>query len=106
VLLFPSKEEVYGQFASRQLGDLSGPVIEELGQRGIEYLDLVPVFRERARAGGALFLEVDGHPTALGYALIAESVRENLVQHAAEYGLDLGLYTSVAAADDESSGAR
>lgn len=98
VLLFPSKEEVYGQFASRQLGDLSGPVIEELEQRGIEYFDLVPVFQERVRDGRALFLEVDGHPTALGYALIAESVREHLVQHAAEYGL--------AAADDESSGAR
>lgn len=90
VLLLPSKEEVYGQFASRVLPDLSAPVVAELERRGIDYFDLGPAFRERARDGQALFLEVDGHPTPRGYALIAEAVREFLTQNAAKYGLDVG----------------
>lgn len=90
VLLFPSKEEIYGQFTGHELPDIAAPTIAALQQRGIEYLDLGPVFRERARErSGALFLEVDGHPTARGYALIAETVHAYLRQNAARYGLDL-----------------
>jgi hypothetical protein len=88
VLLLPSKEEVYGQFASEPLPDLAAPTITELERSGIDYFDLGPVFRERAKDGRALFLEVDGHPNARGYALIAEQVTEHLRQNAAKYKLN------------------
>ena len=88
VLLFPRKEEVYGQFLDEELPRLSDPVIAELERSGIDYLDLGPVFREQALEGGALFLEVDGHPTSLGYALVAQVVNDYLIKHESELGLD------------------
>ena len=88
VLLFPRKEEVYGQFTDEELPCLSTSVTTELKNGGVQYLDLGPVFRERALEGKALFLEVDGHPTALGYALIAHKLNEYLMQHESEFNLD------------------
>jgi hypothetical protein len=69
------------------VSDPSGPLREELGKSGINYLNLTSVFRERAVAGEKLFFEVDGHPNAAGYALIADAVVNHLKQNAAKYGL-------------------
>jgi hypothetical protein len=41
-------------------------------------LDLTPTLQERARAGEALYFEVDGHPNAAGHHRIAERVRAAL----------------------------
>jgi hypothetical protein len=49
---------------------------------------LVRVTGRHAEAGEALFWEVDGHPNAQGYAVIAEVVLAHLQEHAARYGLD------------------
>jgi lysophospholipase L1-like esterase len=89
VLLFPSKEEVYGQFAERDLPDLdlATPTRNELTAQGIDYFDLGPILRERARNGLALYHEIDGHPNARGYAVIAETLRDYLTESASKYGL-------------------
>ena len=88
VLFFPSKEEVYLPVFGEAAANLAAPFLPELDKRGIAYLDLGPHFRQRAAAGETLFWEVDGHPNARGYALIAEVVLAHLQEHAARYGLD------------------
>jgi len=87
ILFFPSKEEVYLPVLGEKAADLAAPFIPELHQRGITYLDLGPAFRERAAAGDTLFFEVDGHPNARGYALIAETVLAYLQTSAQQFGL-------------------
>jgi len=87
IVLFPSKEEIYGQFVGRDYPWLSGFFIAELKKRGINYLDLAPMFRERALEGRALYHEVDGHPNIQGYQLIAETISTHLDQNAAKYGI-------------------
>jgi hypothetical protein len=88
VLFFPSKEEVYLPVFGDTAADLAAPFLPELGRRGIAYLDLGPHFRQRAAAGETLFWEVDSHPNAQGYALIAQVVLAHLRSHAASFGLD------------------
>jgi hypothetical protein len=87
VLFFPSKEEVYLPVFGDPAADLAASFLPELDRRGIAYLDLGPHFRQRAAAGETLFWEVDGHPNARGYALIAEVVLAHLQERAARYGL-------------------
>ena len=87
ILFFPSKEEVYLPILGEKAADLVAPFAPELEIRGIPYLDLGPSFRDRAAAGEQLFFEVDGHPNARGYALVAEVVLAHLKQKAREYGL-------------------
>ena len=77
LVLQPSKEEVYS-LRDRALPDPARPLREALQQLGIDYLDLGPIFRERAAAGRRLFFQVDGHPNAAGYALIAKAVLHDL----------------------------
>ena len=81
VLFFPSKEEVYLPVFGQAAADLASPFLPELDKRGIAYLDLGPHFRQRAAAGEVLFWEVDVHPNARGYALIAELVLPHLREH-------------------------
>jgi hypothetical protein len=88
ILFFPSKEEVYLPVLGEEAADLAAPFIPELHARGIAYLDLGPDFRKRAAAGEKLFFEIDGHPTARGYALIAEVVLTYLKAHAQQFGLE------------------
>ena len=87
VLLQPGKEEVYLPLLGEAVPDPALALRRELENSGIDYLDLTPNFRERARAGEKLFHEVDGHPNARGYALIAEGVRSYLKANATKYGL-------------------
>ena len=63
------------------------PLRVKLGELGIRYIDLLPDFRTRAAKGEVLFFEVDGHPNARGYALIAELVLAHLKENAKKYGL-------------------
>lgn len=74
VLLQPGKEEVYLPLLGQPMTEPSEPLRRELENSGIQYLDLMPAFRQRALAGEKLFQEADGHPNVRGYALIAESV--------------------------------
>ena len=70
------------------VANLAAPLRSELEKRGLAYLDLGPHLRQHAAAGETLFWEVDGHPNARGYALIAEVLAAHLQKHAASYGLD------------------
>jgi lysophospholipase L1-like esterase len=89
VVLQPSKEETYLPLLDGTIADPGAPLRAELKARGIEYLDLLPAFREHAVAGAKLFYEFDGHPNAEGYRLIAEQVLAHLESNAGEYGLRL-----------------
>ncbi len=87
VLLLPTKEDVY--FPLR--GDTAPPVLppfaSELEKRGIPHLDLTAPMQEEARKHQRLFFEVDGHPNAAGYRIIANAVLANLHQNAGKYHL-------------------
>jgi len=87
VLLLPTREEVYFPLLGDRSPNDSGPFGIEFEERGIRFLNLTRAFQERAREGKQLFFEVDGHPNALGNALIAEVVLAHLRDNAELYGL-------------------
>jgi hypothetical protein len=78
VVLLPSKEEVHLDFLGVTPPDPARDLRGALQEHGVDHVDLVPLFRERAAAGSRLFFEEDGHPNAEGYALIAEGVVRHL----------------------------
>jgi GDSL-like Lipase/Acylhydrolase family len=88
VILQPGKEETYLPLVDGTTTDPGAPLRAALEVRGIEYLNLLPVFREHAKAGANLFFEIDGHPNLKGYRLIAEEVLAHLEGNAERYGLD------------------
>jgi lysophospholipase L1-like esterase len=87
VIFLPGKEEAYLPLLDGDVPDASRSLRQELAALEIPYLDLVPLFRDRAAKGEKLFFEADGHPNARGYALIAEGVISHLKSHGAQYGL-------------------
>ena len=78
VLLVPTKEEVYLPLLDEQPPPATAPFAAHFDATGLPYLDLTPDFQARAREGERLFFEVDGHPNAAGYRLIAEVVLDHL----------------------------
>ena len=87
VLLFPTKEEVYLPLLNEPTPEAVRPFVTELERLGIPILDLTPGFQEVARDDIALYFEVDGHPNAAGYRLVADIVYEHLRDNAKTYGL-------------------
>ena len=78
VVLVPTKEEVYLPLVEDQAPPATAPFAAQFEEDGLPYLDLTPPFQARAREGERLFFEVDGHPNAAGYRLIAEVVLDYL----------------------------
>jgi lysophospholipase L1-like esterase len=78
VLLVPTKEEVYLPLLDENPPPGTAPFATYFAQAGIPYIDLAPHFQAAAREGRKLFFEVDGHPNAAGYRLMAEVVLEHL----------------------------
>lgn len=74
VLLVPTKEEVYLPLVDEPSPPAAAPFAAQFASDGVPYLDLTPYLQARARAGERLFFEVDGHPNAAGYRVIAEAV--------------------------------
>jgi hypothetical protein len=96
VLLMPTKEEVYLPLLDKPAPALIENLRPALEAQHIPYIDLTPYFQARARATGPLFFEVDGHPNADGYRLIADVVLDYLNEHGAVYGLgDRQLHQSI-----------
>ncbi len=87
VLLFPTKEGVYLPLRDEVPPQVLAPIAQALRERGVPVLDLTVPLQDEARKGRKLFFEVDGHPNAAGYRVIAEAVLSHLQQHAQEYGL-------------------
>jgi hypothetical protein len=87
VIFQPSKEEVYLPLLGESTPDPEAPIREALDSRGIDFLDLTPVFRQQARDGQRLFFEIDGHPNRAGYRLIANEVLAHLKKKALAYDL-------------------
>ena len=83
----PTKEEVY----LPRLGQQPLPLVESfervLTKRGIDSLNLTPELRAHAGDAQPLFYEVDGHPNAEGYQLIARVVADHLQEFGSSYGL-------------------
>jgi lysophospholipase L1-like esterase len=78
VLLMPTKEEVYLPLVGEEPPPATAPFAAQFEEDGLPYLDLKPYFQARAREGERLFFEVDGHPNAAGYRLVAEVVLDHL----------------------------
>ena len=78
VLLVPTKEEVYLPLVDEEPPPATAPFAARFEEDGLPYLDLTPPFQARAREGERLFFEVDGHPNAAGYRLIAEIVLDRI----------------------------
>jgi lysophospholipase L1-like esterase len=78
VVIQPSKEQIYTPLLGETVPDPNPPLIEALTQLGIDYLDLTPVFQERAKAGEALFFQSDTHPNRKGYGLIAQEILNHI----------------------------
>jgi len=57
---------------------ISNLVREFCESRGIEVVDMTPVFRQKALEGEQLFFEYDTHINALGHRTIAETLAERL----------------------------
>jgi lysophospholipase L1-like esterase len=87
VLLMPAKEEVYLPLAGEPAPTLVDAFKTPLQARGIPFIDLTPCFRAQAANSPPLFFEVDGHPNAEGYRLIARVVTEHLRKRGGMYGL-------------------
>jgi len=75
-VLFPCKEEVYLPPLGYDTPQPVPPFATLFKQRGWDFLDLTPLFQERAAQGDRLYFEVDGHPDELGNRVVAEAVLE------------------------------
>lgn len=79
VVLFPSKEELYGAGAIPGLLQPVQVAREELAQRRLPYLDLYPRFQETASAKAAFFPR-DMHLNAYGHQLVARILADTIRQ--------------------------
>jgi hypothetical protein len=78
VVLVPTKEEVYLPLLGAEPSPAISSFVKEFEATGIPYLDLTPGFQARARLQERLFFEVDGHPNAAGYRLMADLILDHL----------------------------
>ncbi|HET6468640.1 MAG TPA: SGNH/GDSL hydrolase family protein [Geminicoccaceae bacterium] len=77
VLLVPTKELVYLPLVGESAPDPLPAFAAELERQGISFLDLTPPLQTEALER-AVYFEVDGHPNALGYRIIADAVLARL----------------------------
>jgi lysophospholipase L1-like esterase len=86
VLLMPTKEEVYLPLLDERPPPATAPFVAQFEEDGTPYLDLTLHLQASAREGHRLFFEVDGHPNATGYRLIAQVVFDHLRRYAETSG--------------------
>ena len=87
VVLQPNKEQIYLPVLGEPVQTPEAALKLGLERLGLDYLDLSPIFRQRAQQGEQLFFAVDGHPNQRGYQLIAETVATHMGQRMSQYGL-------------------
>jgi lysophospholipase L1-like esterase len=86
-VLLPGKEEVHLPLLDGSTLDPTSALRAAMDQRGLEYVDLAPIFLAHAKAGEQLFYEVDGHPNPAGQSLIARVIEAHVRANAGRYGL-------------------
>ncbi|MBI3447962.1 MAG: SGNH/GDSL hydrolase family protein [Acidobacteria bacterium] len=80
LVLYPSCGNVSGEDRSFASDRLPGWAAEA----GIPFLDLLPAFRDAARAGSPLFLvPADAHPSPAGHAVAARAIARRLLEGSA-----------------------
>jgi lysophospholipase L1-like esterase len=88
VLVMPTKEEVYLPLLDEPpVPSAVAAFLAAFDAARIPYLDLTPHLQASARQGTRLFFEVDGHPNAAGYRLMADVVFDHLRRHPDRYHL-------------------
>jgi hypothetical protein len=78
VVIQPSKEMTYLSPRDEATPGPSHALRQALAERGVESLDLTPVFRQWAATGEPLFFTANRYPNAQGQALIAQEVIQRL----------------------------
>ena len=78
VVIQPSKEMAYLLPHDEATPDPSRALRQALVQRGVESLDLTPIFRQWASTGEQLFFTANRYPNAQGQALMAQEVVRHL----------------------------
>lgn len=89
IFYIPAREHVYWPYLEEQATDLDISQLDEVEARladlcarhDIDYLNLLPGFREHALAGEMLYYPQDGHWNALGHHLAAQLIHAYLVDH-------------------------
>ncbi len=74
IVLMPTKEEVYLPVLGGRSPSFTGTFKNVLERRNFEVIDLTPILIESAKVGPPLYFEVDGHPNAVGYEVIANVI--------------------------------
>jgi hypothetical protein len=84
VVIQPSKEMTYLSANDAATPDPSRALRQALAERGVESLDLTPIFQQWAATGEPLFFTANRYPNAEGQALIAQEVVQHLATVAQE----------------------
>jgi hypothetical protein len=90
VILIPTREQVYREMAEPLIGTEKLAILDQNHQRmldlcaelDLQCLDFLPVFRAHAEQGEQLYYRLDLHINPHGNEIVAEAIRDWLVEHA------------------------
>lgn len=86
IAILPSGGQVYGK--DNNFGELENGLISFLEKERINYVDLLPYFKNWAKlnSGQVLYWPIDGHPNEYGHYVIATGVGEYLTNFLKKHG--------------------
>jgi hypothetical protein len=89
IFIIPTKEDVYQEYLEESAyAHYTDPryaeLVRTLEELRILYVDLLPVFREKAATGEQLYFDYDGHWNTKGHLLAARQIHEFLIKEGLE----------------------